>query len=182
MAPERSKKRSNRPRNNSAAVAYYQQNFAAAQQRRALKEERLERGAGVRGAHESFSDEKGVNAACAHARNVGRRQDATLRDDDAFRRNAREQRERCVEARLERTQVAVVDAEERRLQLQRALELLGVVHLNQHRHAQAMCERLELAELRIIEAGDDEKNAIGAKRACLVHLVGIDDEVFAQRW
>ena len=59
---------------------------------------------------------------------------------------------------------------------------LGVVHLNQHRHAQAMCERLELAELRIIEAGDDEKDAIGAERACLVHLVGIDDEVLAQRW
>ena len=56
------------------------------------------------------------------------------------------------------------------------------MHLNQHRHAQAMCERLELAELRIIEAGDDEKDAIGAERACLVHLVGIDDEVLAQRW
>ena len=64
---------------------------------------------------------------------------------------------------------------------QRALEFGRVVHLDQHRHAERKCGlRLELGHLRVVQAGGDQQDAVGAHRARLEHLVGVDDEVLAQ--
>ena len=50
---------------------------------------------------------------------------------------------------------------------ERALELGAVVHLDQHRHAERARRRLELAHLRVVEAGGDQQDAVGAERARL---------------
>src|SRR5437588_9500515 len=109
-----------------------------------FREQRAQRPAGVRRAHERFADEEGVHAARAHARHVGRREDAALRDDDPIPGHAIEQVQCGLEARLESVQVAVVDAEERSREFERRSQLLRVVHLDQHGHAQCMSERFKL--------------------------------------
>src|SRR5438309_2941335 len=109
-----------------------------------FREQRAQGCAGVRRAHERFADEEGVHAPRAHARHIGRREDAALRDDDPIPGHAIEQVERGLEPRLEAAQVAVVDAEERCLQFERRAQILRVVHLDEHCHAESICQRLEL--------------------------------------
>src|SRR3546814_14280351 len=50
----------------------------------------------------------------------------------------------------------------------------------QHVHAQV--ERLlrQRGQAIVVERGDDQQDAVGADRARLDHLVGIDDEILAQ--
>ena len=59
-----------------------------------------------------------------------------------------EQIERRLQTGLERLQIAVVDADERRLELERALELRRVVHFDQHRQAELARHAFELAHAR----------------------------------
>ena len=91
-----------------------------------------------------------------------------------------QQVERGVERDLEGAQVAVVDADQRRLQPQRAVQLGAVVHFDQHRHAERLRRGLEVGQLRVVEDRRDQQDAVGADRARLVDLVGVDDEVLAQ--
>ena len=52
---------------------------------------------------------------------------------------------------LEHLEIAVVDADQPRLQLQRAVELGLVVHLDQHVHAERERRVFELARGRVVE-------------------------------
>src|SRR5437016_9982066 len=115
-----------------------------------FREQRAQRPAGVRRAHERFADEEGVHAARAHARHVGRREDAALRDDDPVPGHAIEQVERGLEPRLEAAQVAVVDAEEPCLQFECRTPILRVVHLDEHCHAEFICQRLEVRHFFLV--------------------------------
>jgi hypothetical protein len=67
-------------------------------------------------------------------------QDARLGDQQAVGRHPRQQVQRGLQRDLEGAQVAVVDAHQRRLQPQRAVELGAVVHLHQHGHAEASAQ------------------------------------------
>jgi len=80
----------------------------------------------------------------AHALHVAAFQDAAFGDEKAVRRHARQQRERGVEGDLEGAQVAVVDAQQRCVETQGAVEFVAVVHLDQNRHAQRMGLRFEV--------------------------------------
>ena len=122
-----------------------------------------------------------MHAVRAHRRDVGRREDAAFGDHQPAGRNARQQVERGRERHVEGAQVAVVDADERRREPQRALELGGVVHLDQHRHAEVARAGFERGEARVVERGDDQQDRVGAQRARLGDLVLVDDEVLAQR-
>ena len=98
----------------------------------------------------------------------------------AVGRHVRQHAQRGLQRDLEGAQVAVVDAEQRRLELERALQLGRVVHLDQHGHVQAARDRLELGHLRVVQAGRDQQDAVGAHGPRLVDLVGVDHEVLAQ--
>ena len=68
-----------------------------------------------------------------------------------------------------------------RVQAQRPIELGLVVHLDQHVHAAAsLREPAQLARRRVVERRHDQQDAVGADRARLEHLVGVEDEVLAQ--
>ena len=73
-----------------------------------------------------------------------------------------QQIERRFQPRFERAQVAVVDADQRRLELQRAFELVGVVHLDQHRHAQLVRQSSSSRIARQLERRGDQQYAVGA--------------------
>ena len=63
---------------------------------------------------------------------------------------------------------------------QRAVELASVVHLDQHVHVQRAGQRLQLARLGVGQRRHDQQDAVGAHRAALEHLPGIEDEILAQ--
>ena len=64
---------------------------------------------------------------------------------------------------------------------QRALELVAVMHLDQHVHAAEMAEPRQLGRELVVEAGHDQQDAVGTERPGLEDLVRIDHEVLAQR-
>ncbi|MPM76575.1 hypothetical protein SDC9_123574 [bioreactor metagenome] len=88
--------------------------------------------------------------------------------------------ERGLQAHFKCAQVAVVDAQQRRLELEGAVEFLGVVHLHQHRHVQRTGDVFHLHHLGIFKAGSNQQHGIGAHRTRFVDLVWVDHEILAQ--
>ncbi|MOA57748.1 hypothetical protein D3C78_1819860 [compost metagenome] len=83
----------------------------------------------------------------AHQLDVFRLQDAAFGHDALARRNVGQQVQRVLQAGLEGAQVAVVDAQQRRLHGQRHVQFLGVVHFHQHVHAELHRQRFVVAQL-----------------------------------
>ena len=78
--------------------------------------------AGIGRTHQCLSDQKRVHTSCASAqRRPGN--DAALGDDDSTSRHLRQQVERGLERSFKRAQVAVVDTDQRSLEIKRALQL-----------------------------------------------------------
>jgi hypothetical protein len=100
--------------------------------------------------------------------------------DQAPRRDPVEQIERRLQAGFERPQVAVVDPQERRLERERPVELHGIVHLHEYRHAQGARDIFELPHAPVFQGSRDQQYAVRSSGACFVHLVRIDREILAQ--
>ena len=131
-------------------------------------------------AHQRFADQEAADAERRHAREIGRRVEPALADD---RRAVRRQRREALGGReidRERLEVAVVDAEQRGVERERAGELRLVVDLDQRVHAERRCRRRELGRLTVAEGGHDEQDAVRAERARLRYLIGVEHEVLAQ--
>ncbi len=116
---------------------------------------------------------------CQPGEIVGR-EDAAFADHHAIVRHQRRQPLGHLERGDEGLEVAVVDADERRLELERALELGGVVHLEQHVHAVPDRSGLDLRGRAIVERRHDDEDAVGAHRARFRHLIRLVHEVLAQ--
>src|SRR5690606_11587210 len=91
--------------------------------------QRAGRGGHVALAHERLADEEGARAGRRHAREIGWRVEAALGDQQAVARRARRELLGDREVDRQGLQIAVVDADQRRVQFQRAVELCAVVHL-----------------------------------------------------
>ena len=81
---------------------------------------------------------------------------------------------------LEIAEVAVVDADQRRLQRQGAVEFGLVMGFDQNVHLQVMGGDVERAGFAIVDAGHDDQDAVGAGGAGLVDLIGVEQEILAQ--
>ena len=121
------------------------------------------------------------DADARQPREIGRRIEPAFGDDDALARNFRRQPLAHRERGLERAQVAVVDADQARLELERARKLVVVVDFEQHVHAVGEGRILDRLGRRIVDRRHDDQNAIGAERARFHHLIGLVDEILAQR-
>ena len=86
--------------------------------------------------HQAFADEEGGDADPCKPREIGRREDAAFADHQAVLRNVRRQRFAGRERRFEGAEVAVVDADHRRTELERAIEFLAIMDFEQHVHAE----------------------------------------------
>ena len=71
----------------------------------------------------------------------------------------------------QRPQVAAVDADDRRAGVERALELVGVVHLDERREPERRARREQPRELRVVERADNQQHGVGAERRGLEQLV-----------
>src|ERR1700722_9331023 len=144
----------------------------------------LDQGAGrcgdIRLAHQALADEEGRDADFRQPGEIGRREDAAFADHDAVIRDLRRQPLGDFERGDEGFEIAVVDADERRFEPQRALELGVVMDLEQHVHAMGEGRRLDLGGSAVVERRHDDEDAVGAHRPRLRDLVGLVHEVLAQ--
>src|SRR5262249_37311773 len=86
-------------------------------------------------AHQAFAYQERAHANAREIVEIGGGEDSALRHGDAVRRNTRRKAPGGRERGLEGAQVTVVDADEPRAQLEGALELGVVMHLNERVHA-----------------------------------------------
>ena len=84
------------------------------------------------GAHQRLADQDGVDADLLELVELLAGRDAGLGDDHLARRHVGEQLEGALEVDAEVAQVAVVDAEQLGVDVERDLELLLVVDLDEH--------------------------------------------------
>ena len=91
-----------------------------------------------------------------------------------------QQSERDIEPRLESVQIAVVDADQRGLQFERAIEFDGIMHFDEHGHAEVGRDRRQFLHAPRVQRSDDQQDAIRAHRTRFVDLVRVQHEIFAQ--
>ncbi len=110
---------------------------------------------------------------------IGRGENAAFGHDDAVGRDTPLEREGGVERDLEAAQIAVVDADERRVERQRPRQFGAVVHFNQHGQTKTQRVSFQIVQLGVVERGDDKQNRVGADGARFGDLPAVDDEVLA---
>ena len=91
-----------------------------------------------------------------------------------------DQRQRCGEVHRQGLEVARVHADERRVRLERRIELALVMHLHQRVDPGASGLLDERAELVRPKRPHDEQHGVRAEPAGLPDAVAIDDEILAQ--
>src|SRR5215813_1394287 len=131
-------------------------------------------------AHQALAHQEGVDAAGPQLIEIARRENSTLRDPDAAGRDSRRQASRGRKRRLERPQVAVVDPDEARAKLERAVELALVMDFEQDIHAIGHGGRFEVLSHPIVHRRHDDQDAVGAPGSCFGDLVDLVHEVLAQ--
>src|SRR3984957_7045191 len=160
------------PRRATASPSRSERGFAS--------EERARRRRHVVLSHKTFADQEARDAGFAEPRQIVRRENAALADDDPVSGNASRQLLAGGKRRLERFQVPVVDADQPRLQPQRPLELFLVMHFDERVHAERGSGRFQLGRADIVDRGHDDQDAIGAVTARFGHLIGVVHEILAQ--
>ena len=134
----------------------------------------------VAGAHEGFADEDRIAAAIEDALRVGARFESALADEEDAVGDFFAELFRRREIDLERRQVAVVDAEQTRAEIECAEEFLLGVDLDEHIELERFRDGVKVFELRLFERGDDEQHGVRASDRCLVKLDLVNDEILAQ--
>ena len=136
--------------------------------------------AGSGGGDEGLADEDGVVAGVGEAAGVVGVADAGLGDLDDAVGDRRGHPRRPVVVDLERHEVALVDADQRRPGLEGDLQLRLVVDLDEHVEAELDGELVELDQLAPVERGGDQQHGVGAHQPGVGDVVGGDREVLAQ--
>ena len=78
----------------------------------------------------------------------------------------------------ERSEVSIVDADERCFELQDSVEVLGIVDFNQAFHAEFGRVEVEVAHRAVVEAFGDQQNAVRSGGSGFGNLVAVQDEIF----
>src|SRR3954462_6602098 len=162
------------------AVGLLAMSARARRARRLARQQGARRSGNVGLPHQALADQEGRHADALEPGEIGGREDAALADHQPVLRNKRRQ---CFAGRkrgFEGAQIAIVDADHRRTQLQCAIKLGAVVDLDQHVHAMGDGGVLELFCRGFIERRHDDQDAVGAVRAGLRHLVSVEHEILAQ--
>ena len=105
---------------------------------------------------------------------------AGFADGNAVIRNSADQFERCFDAHGERSEVAVVYADDAGAGGESAVELIGSVNLDERLHANLTAQGDEVAQQRIFKYRDDEEKAVCVVGAGFPDLPGIEDKILAQ--
>ena len=115
-----------------------------------------------------------------HPLEVGGRVEPTLGHQHAVLRHHRRQLLRHRKVNLQGFEITVIYPNQLGAKAERPRHLRSIVHLDQDIHAEIEGEGFQLRRFRVLERGHDQQDAIGADRARLEHLVGVEHEILAQ--
>ena len=132
-------------------------------------------------AHQALTDQEGVDAGLPQTGDVGGGENPALADDDTVLRHQRREPLGRRKRRLEGLEVAIVDADEAAVELERALQLGVVVHLGDGIHAPVLGGSGEVAGRGVADLSQNDEDAVGTPGPRFHHLVGVEHEVLAQR-
>src|SRR5579862_2344090 len=131
-------------------------------------------------AHQAFADQEGRDPGLAEPRQIVRREDAALADDDAVGRHAPRQLLAGRKRRRKRFQVAIVDADQPRFKPQRTRELFLIMHFDERIHAERGSGRFQLGRAGVVDRRHDDQDAISAVSARFSDLIRVVHEILAQ--
>ncbi len=144
-------------------------------------EQPRELGSRVRRAHQRRSDQDGAGAAQLRGGRLRARLDAALRDHDAVARRARDQCELRVAVDREVPEVPGVDADDRCVELRRAVELVGVVRLDERVEPEP-CGFVEQCGARgVVEIAEQEQHGVGARRTRFLEVLARAEEALREQ-
>ena len=135
-----------------------------------------------------LADEHDVDAVCAQAAQIVGRANATLSNDDAGVLEQLGKPHRMLDGSLHRPQVAIVDSKKRVARVRetndvdRAQQMIDIVHLEERSHAQLGGENLKVDDVALGNSLGDEEDRIGTSGARFPDLINIDDEILAKHW
>ena len=130
-----------------------------------FREQLRERCTRVGRSHERLADEKRLDAFRTQPRDVVRRANPAFGHEQPVVRNLRREPQRRFDRRLERAQVAIVDANQRCRNRERALELFLVVHFDEHVEIELGREQCEFQHRRIAERRRNSDDAASPRAA-----------------
>ena len=106
--------------------------------------------------------------------------DAALTDQQTPGGTSDASSDRRLQRHLEGAQIAVVDPDDGRLDGERSVQLLAVVHFEKHVQAQRVSHGGQARKTPVGEQAGDEKYGRSAEDPGLVYLILVDDEVLAK--
>ena len=133
-----------------------------------------------------LADEHDVDAVRAQAAQIVGRANATLSNDDAGVLEQLGKPHRMLDGSLHRPQVAIVDSKKRVARVRetndvdRAQQMIDIVHLEERSHAQLGGENLKVDDVALGNSLGDEEDRIGTSGARFPDLIDIDDEILAK--
>src|SRR2546426_288437 len=135
----------------------------------------------VAGSDECFSDQHGVSAGRDDPAYVGACEEAAFADDDGTGRDRRQELQRCLQARLEGGEIAVVDPEDAASGGKGLIELGGRVTLDQRGEAESLRGGEQITQPRRLENCHDQQHGVSARGARLPELILVDGEVLSEQ-
>src|SRR5690606_16018342 len=125
-----------------------------------VEEQFLQGDARVFRAHERFTDKEGMYTVIAHQLDVFHSKNAAFGDDAFAFRDERKKIQGSLQGSLETAQIAVVNPQQRGLQVESNLKFGAVMHLNQYIHSQLYRCGFELFQLRRAQCCCDQQDAV----------------------
>ena len=96
---------------------------------------------------------------------------AALGDDQPVVRRPRDELELLAAIDRERREIAGVDPDHLRVELHGALQLVGVVRLDERVHAELLCVREQPRHRRVVEVAQNQQDRVGACLAQFAQLL-----------
>lgn len=141
----------------------------------------MEEGSGGIGSeHEVLADEEGVEADGAKILKISVSAQAGFGNGEAVIGNMLDQVVGSLHADIECFEVAVVDADDAGIGGESAIEFGAGVDFDERFHSEFAAESEKIAEKRIVEDGDNQKETVGVVGARLPDLPGVEDEILTK--
>jgi hypothetical protein len=127
----------------------------------------------------AFADEKCVIAGLGKRCDIAAVPHAGLCDAHHACRHLRGHADRSLLVDFEGHQVALVHTDEIAPDHEGSFQLVLVVNLDQGIETHLLGERMEVAQLCIVEGGSDQQDTVGAHEPGIDHIAGVDREVLS---
>ena len=130
--------------------------------------------------HQGLTHQHRVCAARFQSINITASLDAALADQQRGRCESRCEAQCVIKIDDKCAEVTIVDADQRRIELEDTVEILGILDFDERLHPEFTGVIVKVAQVAVIQALGDQQDAVGSRGTGLDHLITINDEVLSQ--